>query len=464
MAVTPLVPLTMFSCIPLILVLFQRWMSRPRLAVITGFLFCFLFLPNHAYALPLVPDYDKINAACYGVLIGTAVFHPDIFQRFRFTVWDVPIVVWCVVPLFTSLSNGLGLYDGVNSLLGQTIQWGVPYLLGRLYFCSRQALEDLAVGFFIGALVYIPFCLWEVVMSPRLHRIIYGFHPHDFSQAKRGGGWRPVVFMHHGLMNAMFMLSGFLAGWTLLLSGRLKKVMPPVVRPFAGAALLVLFITMILLKSTGALGLMAMGLVLLLGVKLIPTSLPVNILMVLPLLYVTTRSTDLWSGQNLIDAAASIASEERTGSLSYRIYNETILSDHAWERPLLGWGGWKRSFVTNADGEILSVPDGMWILAFGKNGYIGLYALMLVFVTPVALFLKHFPAKRWREPEVFAILCMPVLILVFALDSLLNDMFNPLMLLLAGGIVGMYLQSDSEEESSGENAPPESLSTQPRLL
>jgi hypothetical protein len=464
MAVTPLVPLTMFSCIPLILMLFQRWRSRPRLAVITGFLLSFLFLPNHDYALPLLPDYDKINAACYGVLLGTAIYHPEVFRSFRFSHWDLPVVVWCITPFFTSLSNGLGAYDGLVTLLGQISQWGVPYLLGRLYFCSRQALEELALGIFLGALIYIPFCLYEVVMSPRLHKIIYGFHPHDFSQAKRGGGWRPVVFMHHGLMNAMFMLSGFLAGWGLWLSGRLKAALPAPLKSFGGIALLLLFITMLLLKSTGALALMVMGLLLLLVFRLVPVSLPLRVMLVLPLLYVTTRSTELWDGQNLIDAAASVTSEERTGSLSYRIYNETILSEHAWQRPLLGWGGWKRSFVTNSEGEIVSVPDGMWILAFGKFGYLGLYSLMLVFAVPVYLFLRHLPAKSWRDPKQFAILAMPVLLLLFALDSLLNDMFNPLMPLIGGGVVGLALSGESDDASDVEKPASESLSTRPRLL
>jgi hypothetical protein len=118
-------------------------------------------------------------------------------------------------------------------------------------------MEHLCFGFFFGTLVYIPFCLYEVVMSPRLHRIVYGFHPHSFGQAKRGGGWRPVVFMHHGLMNSMWMVSGFLSGFSLALSGRLKSLMPKFARPFTLPLLLALFVTILLLKSTGAFALFA---------------------------------------------------------------------------------------------------------------------------------------------------------------------------------------------------------------
>ncbi|MDF3128261.1 hypothetical protein P0Y35_03530 [Kiritimatiellaeota bacterium B1221] len=458
---TPLVPLTMFTCLPLILWLFSKNPGRPGFAVIVGFLATFMFLPNHHYPLPLFPDYDKISAAGYAVLLGTAMFHSERFKTVHFSAWDLPIMVWCCVPFFTSISNALGAYDGLNALLGRGIQWGVPYIIGRIYFQDRQSMEALCLGFFVGTLVYIPFCLYEVVMSPRLHKIIYGFHPHDFGQAKRGGGWRPVVFMHHGLMNSMWMVSGFLSGFSLALSGRLKKLLPPLLKPYTLPMLLLLFITILLLKSTGALALLLMGIMVLVFTRITRISLPLRILMILPFLYVTTRSLSIWDGQNLIDGVASIASTERTGSLEYRINNETILTEHAWKRPVLGWGEWKRSFVTNDLGEIVSVPDGLWILAFGKSGYIGLYALIALFFVPPFLFLKNFPTSRWREPEVVAILAAPLLIMLFALDSLLNDMFNPLMLLLAGGLVGLYLNPQAEQSTLSEAVLPPST---PRIF
>lgn len=458
---TPLVPLAMFACLPLILWLFSKYQNRPRFAVVVGYLAAFMFLPNHHYPLPLFPDYDKISAAGYGVLLGTAIFHTDRFQELHLSPWDLPIIIWCGVPFFTSISNSLGAYDGLNALLGRSIQWGVPYLIGRMYFKDRQGMEDLCLGLFIGTLIYIPFCLYEIVMSPRLHRIIYGFHPHDFGQAKRAGGWRPVVFMHHGLMNSMWMVSGFLSGFSLAMSKRLKHLMPPFFKPYTLILLTGLFFTIFILKSTGALALLLLGIMVLVFTRITRIALPLRILLILPALYVSTRSTNTWDGQNFLDAVARVASVERTGSLEYRINNETILAEHAWKRPILGWGEWKRSFVTNELGEIVSVPDGLWILAFGKSGYVGLCALIALFFVPPHLFLKTFPTSRWREPEVVAILAAPLLLMLFALDSLLNDMFNPLMLLLAGGLVGIYLNPKAEETTSQtQSATP----ARPRLL
>ena len=81
--------------------------------------------------------------------------------------------------------------------------WGAPYLLGRLYFSEPAALRDLALATVSAALAYVPFCLWEIRMSPQLHAIVYGLQPFGFGQAIRFGGYRPSVFMTHGLMLGM---------------------------------------------------------------------------------------------------------------------------------------------------------------------------------------------------------------------------------------------------------------------
>ncbi len=444
---TPLVPLSIFSLIPLIIVLFDKFPKQPRIAVIIGFLYAFMYLPYYGYGIPLFPEFNKINTACYGVLIATYMKHPEVFQRFKFSIVDVPVVVWCVVPLFTSISNGLGIYDGMVTFLGASMTWGAPYFLGRLYITSRQAVEDLLMGFFIGALLYVPLCLYEVAMSPQLHKQVYGFHPHDdFSQSKRGGGWRPQVFMNHGLMNGMWMASGTLAGVSLFLGGALKRRLPGALKAAAPFLVLGLMGNMVLLKSMGALMLMMAGIGMLVATKVVRMTLPLFILLLFPLWYVTVRSTGYWKGQDLLDFLGTIADPARIGSLSYRMYNETNLSEHAWTRPLLGWGGWDRSFIFDEEGNATSVPDGMWILAFGKTGYIGLYSLFLTFLLGPLLFLFKYPAKTWKDKQTFAIASAPIIVTLFAIDSLLNDMFNPIMPLLIGGLVAVAVDPSGEEE------------------
>ena len=100
----------------------------------------------------------------------------------------------------------------------------LPYLIGRIYFSDAAGLRELAVGIFIGGLVYIPFCLYEIRLSPQLHRIVYGYHAHSFAQTYRFGGWRPTVFMDHGLMVGLWMAMSCLAGIWLYVSGTLRSI------------------------------------------------------------------------------------------------------------------------------------------------------------------------------------------------------------------------------------------------
>ena len=57
--------------------------------------------------------------------------------------------------------------------------------------------------------------LFEVRMSPQLHYWIYGYHASEFAQAMREGGFRPMVFMGHGLPMAFFAMTTAVAAAAL---------------------------------------------------------------------------------------------------------------------------------------------------------------------------------------------------------------------------------------------------------
>ena len=66
-----------------------------------------------------------------------------------------------------------------------------------------------------AALIYAPLCLLELRLSPQLHRWVYGYHQHDFVQTMRDGGYRPMVFMEHGLMVSFWMAAAALTAFWL---------------------------------------------------------------------------------------------------------------------------------------------------------------------------------------------------------------------------------------------------------
>jgi len=444
---TPLVPIMMFGWIPIVLILFVKF--TPRRAVIIAFIFAWLFLPIAKYSLAGLPDYTKMSATCWAIFIATALFNSQRLLSFRLKAIDIPMIIWCLSPLFSSLTNGLGLYDGVSGSLTQTVVWGFPYLIGRMYFDDLEGIRDLSIGIFIGGLIYIPLCLFESRMSPMLHYIFYGYNQHSFAQTYRWGGWRPMVFMNHGLMVGVWMMSSSLIGLWYWLSGSLKKL-----RGFSVFWLaLALTITLILCRSSGAIALFLLGILVLFLTKKFHSKIFMICLIAIPLFYLSSRSIGMWSGHNLVDFISQNISQDRALSLEFRFNNENILVDKALQRPVFGWGGWNRSRVYNEHGRDISVTDGLWVLSFGKNGIVGLCSLTLSILLPVVLLLRKFSVKDYFNPSIASAMAISTLLILYMIDNLLNAMVNPIFMVAGGGLAAIAIRGvkveneDFEEES-----------------
>jgi hypothetical protein len=95
-------------------------------------------------------------------------------------VIDFGMIAMILAASLTSINNDLGPYDGLFFAASTFIGWGTAYILGRAFFGDRDGLRALVVAVFVGGLVYIPFCLWEIRMSPHLHEWVYGFQQHSW--------------------------------------------------------------------------------------------------------------------------------------------------------------------------------------------------------------------------------------------------------------------------------------------
>ncbi|MBI1335756.1 MAG: O-antigen ligase domain-containing protein [Phycisphaera sp.] len=424
-----LVYFALWGWVPVVLALFAS--MRPRRAVIVAFIVAWLFLPMAGFTIKGLPDYTKMSATCAGILMATVIFDANRLLRFRPRWIDLPAAVFCFCPVLSSLKNGLGLYDGVSVALVQTVAWGLPYLIGRLYFTDLSALKELAVGVFIGGLVYVPLCLYEVRMSPQFHHLVYGYHAHDFAQTMRFGGWRPTVFMQHGLMVGMWMCMTALVGMWLWWTGALKKIRG------VGVALPVvaLLATAVFCKSMGAVVLMVFGIGALACAKWFHLRLAMVALLIAAPLYVGLRSTGRWDGLNLVEMARMV-SADRAQSMAYRLHNEELLNGRAQQSALFGWGGWGRNRVYDAKGNDITVIDGQWINVFGIWGYIGLFSMTALLLLPGALLIMKFPVRLWAHPYLAPATVMACVGVLYMIDSVVNAMVNPVFLLMIGATAG----------------------------
>ena len=458
-----LVPLVMFGWIPIVIYLFSRYPARR--AIVISFVGAWLFLPQAVLPLPGLPDYDKIAATCYGVLLATTIFDVGRFSIFRLSWIDIPMVIWCLCPLASSLSNDLGLYDGMAAVLSQTVTWGIPYFLGRIYLNSLNGMRELAIGIFVGGLSYVPLCLFEMRLSPQLHRIVYGgLASADFGQTVRLGGYRPTVFLIHGLAVGAFMMAATLVGIWLWHTGTVKHLWNIPIEWLVGA----LFITFILTRSTGAYALLAVGIAILFIGKTLRTAIPAFFLIagILAYLYINSASGNYVADQ-IVESLSKILPEDRVGSLEFRFNNEELLSGKAREKMVFGWGGYGRALLIRPSDGKLTVPDSLWINVFGQNGTVGLVSVFVAMLLPTfSLFWMRYPARLWANKRVASAAVIALMTVLYMVDCLINAMINPIYILAAGGIAGLVLKRErinqTAQKSVERSLPSQRYAIQPR--
>ncbi len=422
-----LVSLTLFGWIPLVMILFM--LLPPRRAVVSAFIIAWLFLPIAQFKLVgLLPNYDKISATCLGVFLAGAVFDAGRFANFRPAWYDIPMLIWCLVPIPSAMSTGYGMYEGLSGVMYQAITWGVPYLIGRIYFNSLEGLHELAMGVIIGGIVYIPLCLYEIRMSPQLHTMVYGFHQHDFGQSRRGGGWRPTVFMQHGLAVATYMCTATLLTAWMAFSEKRRVIYSIPLWVYA----FVIFATAVLCKSSGATLLMLGGLAMLLFIRFTKLTLPAWGLLAIPFLYMFSRTMGGWDASSIREFARLI-SDRAEQSVGFRLDSEDALWESVRPRMLLGATRFYWASINPEEGRRI-VPDGLWILALGRFGVVGVVSVFACFAVPAIVFLRRFNPRTWSHPMVAVAAAWMMNLLLWSMDCLSNAMVNPIFLLAAGGL------------------------------
>lgn len=422
---SPMNPVMLFGWPVAALVMFA--LMPARRAVMCTFIGGWLFLPMSGYMLPGFPDYNKVAAASLSALLGVIVFDAAKLARLRLRWFDLPVLVWCLVPIPSGIMAGTGAYAGASAAFYHVIAWGVPYLIGRMYFTDAAGLKDLALGFFVGGLVYMPLCLIESVKGPYLHYEVYGFMQHTSLQAWRYGGWRPMVFLQHGLATGFWMAMAAVAGLWLWRSKAQRRLWG---LPMSWLVVPVL-VTAVLCRSSGAWALLAFAGCVYLVTRWTKWRLALAALIVLIPAYAVTRTTQVISESTVTNAVGLVFPAERVASLRARLMQEDTISSHAMQRPLLGWGPWG-DFRQGA-GYVKAV-DSLWLIAFGKYGMIGLAGLMGTILVPAAVWVRRTRADRWLDGHAAGGTAGALILTLYMIDCLSNGMPNPVFMLAAGGL------------------------------
>ena len=424
------VPVALFGWIPVVLILFATLPGRR--AAIVAFIGGFLFLPNYSYEIAGFPDLSKSSVTSIAVLLGIFLFDIKRLLPFKPRWFDMPMFVYCLSPLVTSVLNELGIYNGLSNVLTQFFTWGVPYLAGRIYLNTLDAMYDFAVGIVVGGLIYVPLSLWEVRMSPQLHDDLYGFRARPFHVSERGGGYRPSVFLWTYIPVAVWLSFSTLTAFWMWKCGRLRSIFGLPILVLVGA----LSFTLLLTKTLTGLILLLVAVTVLLSDRIIRKPRLLTVLVLAIPLVIGFRATGTWSGEAMVSLAAQI-SDERARSLQFRVTNENQLAARALERPFFGWGGFGRARIYDESGRDISTTDGLWIILLGNHGLIGMFAMLGTYLLPLLRFARTYPSGSLANPEVAPAAVAAALILMGLINNVPNYTLNPVVQLAIGGVLSL---------------------------
>jgi hypothetical protein len=424
--------------------LFALWAFakyKPSKAILIVMFGCVLFLPEKtSFQVPAAPPLDKQSIPLLCMLVGVLVTGRREIVAARpgrgIDLCIVGMLAGCVGTMLTNpeslrygptLLPGLTRSDLISDWVYTLLHVATPFLLGRLFFRDAADARALLSALVIAALVYTPFILIELRLSPQFHYWVYGFGQQTFVESKRGGGWRPVVFMRHGLALALFISAAALAAWALAKQRyRITRLPPGIIAAWLSALLA-------MMNSMGAFiyGAIAVPIAWLTKPKSqLRFALVVAILIAL---YPTLRITGVFPAQDLVDLSAR-HSQERAWSLAVRFANEDAFLHRALLKPLFGWGGWARGHVWNQEGKDDSILDGGW-LAMLQRGFVELSLDACLLLLPVVMaFRKVDRVAKVDQP----LLAGAAMVSVFySLDLLPNGIFNRLPMFLAGALAGL---------------------------
>ncbi len=379
--------------------------------------------PVSRQAAPQAPAVSAASASPRGPLVGNLLLLLLVVTPFVTAVQNAEPVI--AGPRFIA---GLQPYDAFAILLDVLVM-ALPLLLARRYLGSAAHHAVLLRVLCVAGLIYSLPALFEVRMSPHLNVWAYGYFPGVFVQQIRDGGFRPMVFVGHGLRVALFFAIATLAAFALW------RHMKHVGRAYSGLLLgFFLIVVLVLCKSLGAL---ATTLLLLPFILFSPVRVQMTLAAAVAgvvLLYPMLRGADMIPVDRVTAIAASI-SEERAASLQYRLDNEDILLDRANAKPFVGWGSWGRNRVYDPQtGADISVTDGAWVIIIGVYGWLGYVAQFGLLTIPTILLAWHQRAQGIG----FATAGLCLVLAVNLLDLIPNSGLTSLTWLLAGAILGYW--------------------------
>lgn len=436
--------LALLAWIPFAVLAFRRWPAPKACAIVL--LGGAMLLPEAAaLRIPGFAGLNKMTVPAVWAWIALALTRRAPW-RIAPPLRGIEAVFW-LVPiggLGTALTNSEpliygpavvpahGLYEAFHFLQYDILTLLLPFHVSRVCFRSAEDARTFLGVLALAVILYLPLMLLELRLSPQLHNWVYGIPLiSDFTQAMRGGGYRPNVFLRHGLALAGIVAAGTIAGSLFALRRWPLGPLTHSRRAFA-----VLGVAVLLARSAGALVFGAAGSMLTFFSTPRLTVTFAALLGVVTIFYPLLRFADFVPTQGILEVARDVFDEDRAASLQFRFETEDALATKTQARPWFGWGSFGRADVfDHVTGEDLSVRDGAWIIVLGERGLVGFAGVFGLLVGPLLLAYRRL--ARITDPDRRKVIAtMATIVAVTALDLIPNGLFTFVPFVFAGVLAG----------------------------
>ncbi|MFT5443635.1 MAG: hypothetical protein ACI8W3_002685 [Myxococcota bacterium] len=427
---------------------------RPPVAAATGFLAGTMFLPAAVRFNPLIfPVLGKEEITSMCVLVATLVFASQQLRRAQLGSGPEIMIgiamIGSVLNVFTNMDAvrigavdvpGTTITDFGSNIIQLALRWGIPFFIGRAMFTRSRDGRSLLKVFTVAGLIYTLPILIELQISPQLHKFLYGYHQHSFAQTLRPGGYRPMVFMVHGLNLTLFLVMTMTAATALWRIKRMQlgaSLGPAAVFVGYGPAAGVLAVILLACKSTGSIlyGLMIAPLVM-----FVSPNLQLRVACMLAIVvftYPLLRSVDALPYDAAIEMALEYSGPKRARSLSSRLYTEKSMIERIAERPILGWASAGRSAIRDPyTGEMTTVYDGFWVIVLAERGIVGYSMIFGMLLWPIFTAARARSKIRSRHDRV-VLAALSLMIAIHVFDFLPNSPVEGYLTLMSGALAGL---------------------------
>ena len=400
----------------------------------------YLILPvGVEFDFPLIPALDKNTIPVILAFIGCRYI-----AKKKITLLPSPgierklIIILFLGSIGTILTNnepvvepnryisGLNFRDTLSTVASQWLLL-LPFILGLQIIKNYEDQIKLMKLMVIAGLWYSLLIIFEIRMSPQLHTWVYGFFPHSWAQQVRYGGFRPVVFLGHGLKVSIFIMTFFAISVTLF---KLK------ITKFSNIIIL-LFIAIVLVLSKGF-GAIILGLLFVVSLLFFSNSKVRYLAMFIAGIAVTYPLLcifDIFPHQFLVESIGSI-DPRRAASLQYRFDQESALLGRAMEKITFGWGTWGRNRLEN------SVVDGYWIGVIGTYGLVGFVAIFGLMGSAVLKATQVY-VSEFTDQNKWLLVGHSLLVALLMLDQIPNHSESPYFWLIVGALSARSVHNNS---------------------